>query len=177
MLSARSWWLKSRVLLWSRASSSYIYFNTSQTRMFERTDASRCRIHRRPFSRSFRPSIHHLSTNSGVAYSWMPDDGLPAYSTTAPSRPAQQTPHILRSSSAYLVFQIYFQPELQPHSAESCHIWLVQLSRVRPLHFSQKIQRGIDDTEPVQTVWVRRHRGSLLMRCQLRNSSYSFNQR
>ena len=53
------------------------------------------------------PSVHLcLSTKSGVAYSSMPDDGLPAYGATAPSRPAQRTPqtlplldHILRVSN------------------------------------------------------------------------------
>ncbi|KIK05814.1 hypothetical protein K443DRAFT_327233 [Laccaria amethystina LaAM-08-1] len=37
----------------------------------------------------------------------------------------------------------------------------------------QKLQSGVDDTEPVQRVRVQRHRRSLLMRCQLRNSSYT----
>ena len=147
--------MKSRFLLWSRASSSYIHFNTSQTRMFERTDASRCRIHRQPLSRSFRPSIHHLSTNSGVAYSRMPDDGLAAYGSTAPSRPAQQTVQTLRSSIAWLALQIPFQPELQPHSTKcTCPVTL-DLSNFRSFVLaipSQKFESGVDDTEPVQTV-------------------------
>jgi hypothetical protein len=37
----------------------------------------------------------------------------------------------------------------------------------------QKFQRGVDDTEPVQTVRVQSHRGSLLMQCQLRSSSFN----
>ena len=75
-----------------RMSSS---INTSQTRMFERGDGPPSRLHRWSFSRSLRRSIHHLSTNSGIGYSSMPDDGLPAYGTPAPSRPAQQTPQTL----------------------------------------------------------------------------------
>ena len=146
--------MKSRVLLWSRASSSYIHFNTSQTRMFERTDASRCRLHRWSLSRSFRPSIHHLSTNSGVAYSRMPHDGLPAYGTNAPSRPAQQTPQTLCSSIARLAFQIHFQPELRPHSTECTCAVTLDLSNFRPFVLAiprQKFESGVDDIEPVQT--------------------------
>ena len=147
--------MKSRVLLWSRASSSYIHFNTSQTRMFERTDASRCRIHRQPLSRSFRPSIHHLSTNSGVAYSRMPDDGLAAYGSTAPSRPAQQAVQTLRSSIAWLALQIHFQPGLRPHSTECTRPVTLDLSHFRSLVLAmhpRNFKTGADDTEPVQTV-------------------------
>ncbi|KIJ93016.1 hypothetical protein K443DRAFT_684846, partial [Laccaria amethystina LaAM-08-1] len=43
------------------------------------------------------------------------------------------------------------------------------------LAIPQSFQRGVNDTGPVQRVRVQRHRGSLLMGCQLRNTL--FNQR
>ena len=159
MLSTRSWWLTSRVLLWSRVSISLVFvyhlnsrISTSQSRMFERADTSRCRLHRGSFSRPFRLCMHHLTTNSGVAYSSMPRDGLPAYGTAAPPRPAQQTPQTLRSSIAYLALQIYFQPELQPPSTECiCPVTLDLYyfpSFVFAIH-PQIFESGVDYIEPV----------------------------
>ena len=59
------------------------------------------------------------------------DDGLSAYGTTAPSRPAQQTPQALRSSIAYLAFRMYFQRELTPHSTECICLVALDLSNFR----------------------------------------------
>ena len=159
MLSTRSWWLKSRVLLLSRISISLVFVypsqqknTTCQSGMFERADASRCRLHRWSFSCPFRPCIHHLTTNSGVAYSSIPHDGLPAYGTAAPPRPAQQTPQTLHSSIAYLALQIFFQPELQPPSPECiCPVTLDLYcfpSFVLAIH-PQIFESGVDYTEPV----------------------------
>ncbi|KIJ90943.1 hypothetical protein K443DRAFT_686383, partial [Laccaria amethystina LaAM-08-1] len=41
------------------------------------------------------------------------------------------------------------------------------------LAIPQRFQRSFDDTGPVQWVRVQRHRGSLLMRCQLRNTLFN----
>ena len=107
--------------------------------------------------RSFALSVHlsTTSTNSGVAYSSMPHDSLPAYGTNAPSRPAQQTPQTLCSSIARLAFQIHFQPELRPHSTEcTCPVTL-DLSTFHWFVLAippQIFESGVDDIEPVQTV-------------------------
>lgn len=125
MLSTTSWWLKSRVLLWWGVSVSVVCLNginNSQTRTSKRTDAT---------LPTPSLSIHHLSTDSGVAYSSMPHDDLPANGTTAPSRPAQQTPHTLRSSIAYSRFK----------STEcTCPVTmdLPKILLVRPRHSSSK---------------------------------------
>ena len=151
--------MKSRVLLLSRISISLVFVDPSQQKnttcqsgMFERADASHCRLHRCSFSRPFRPCIHHLTTNLGVAYSSMAHNGLPAYGTAAPPRPAQQTPQTLRSSIAYLALQIYFQPELQPPSTECiCPVTLDLYyfpSFVFAIH-PQIFESGADYIEPV----------------------------
>ena len=55
-----------------------------------------------------------------------------------------------------------------------CPIGLVQTRSSPVLAIPpQFFQSGVDDTEPVQRVRVQRHRASLLMRCQLRKSSYT----
>lgn len=154
--------------------------NTSQTRMFEKADISRCRLHCWLFSRSFHPSIHHLSINSSVAYLSMAHDRLPAYGATALSRPAQQRLHTVCSWITYLVFQMYFQLEMQPHSMEcTCPVTL-NLPRFRSFVLPiplQKFETGVDDTEPMQIVWARHHRGSFLMMSAEEFIIHSFIQR
>ena len=81
--------------------------------------------------RSLALFVHLSTTNSGIVYSSMPHDGLSAYGTTAPSRPAQQTPQALRSSIAYLAFRMYFQRELTPHSTECICLVVLDLSNFR----------------------------------------------
>ena len=111
--------------------------------MFERADASHCRLHRSSFSRCFRPSIHLLCTDSGVAYSSLPLDGLPAYGATAPSRPAQQTPQTLRSSIAWLALHIHFQPSLHGMHLP-CYIgWTCQTSARSSSPFLLKFLRAM----------------------------------
>ena len=95
------------------------------------------------------------TTNSGVAYSSMRHDSLPDYGTTAPSRPAQQSPQKLHFSIAYLAFQTHFQPELQLHSTDrTCPVTL-NLPNFRSFFLAippRIFESGGDDTEPVQMV-------------------------
>ena len=156
--STKSWWLKSRVLLCSRVSVSFVFVYPPQQWNQHLLDQNVRKSRRLTLP---TPSLVILSlfssaysTNSGVAYSSMPHDSLPAYGTTAPSRPAQQTPQTLRSSMAYLVFQTHFQPELQLHSTDcKCPVTL-DLPNCRSFFLAippQIFERGDNDTEPVQT--------------------------
>ena len=144
-----------------------LHISTSTTELIplrpehsKQPNASCCQLHRWSFSRHFCPSIHHISTNFSVAYSRVPHDGLPAYGTTGPSRPAPQTLQTLRSSIAWLAFQIHFQPELRPHSTESTCPVTLDWSNFHPFVLgipAQIFESGVDYTDPVQTVWVRCH--------------------
>ena len=117
--------------------------------MFERADASRCRLHRWSFSRPFRPHIHHLTTNSGIAYSSTPYDGL--------KHRGPITPNSTNSTETSLLDrmpQIYFQSELQPHSAECTFPVTLDLSNFHSFVLAippHKFESGVDVTEPVQT--------------------------
>ena len=175
--------MKSRVLLWLRVSVSLVFVYPPQRRNQHFSDQNVRKSRRLTLptpslvvlslsSSIYPPPLHplrhcileHPSRRSFSLWHHCPI--TPSSTNSADTSPLNRIPRVSNLFPAGVATSL-------DGMHLPCHIGLVQLPLVRPRYSSSNFERGIDDTEPEQTVWLRRHRWSLLVRCQLRNSSYT----